>query len=406
MTLGDVGAMLVARRHPLAEAAVRETRADAAAYATIEDSAVLADVLDNAREGFVALGTYLASGPPHAEPDMGFVRRHAAKRVQRRVPLASFMHGIRIGHRTAWNAVLEWTADQAGGREVALLASGLLIDFFNQFSTIAAHAYLDAEQLLAVEDDRVRRDLLEDLLGGRDPAPGPRLMRAREAGLTREASCVVLVAVPVKPISDDYGLRSAAASLGGAVGGAARSLTVVRQDEIVVVRSVREELGEQFTRRVRSEWRALADKGTRLAVGISTCHKTVATVADAYHEALTALDVLPDEGGVAALFEMKVIDYLTLRANETARRLIPSAVRDFVVSDSRSGGVLTETVLSYARANLNVKAAAQALGVHINTAHHRLTRVERRTGYDLRRLPDLQELLIAITFYGDARSAL
>ncbi|MFD0487546.1 hypothetical protein ACFQ0O_11530 [Saccharopolyspora spinosporotrichia] len=90
------------------------------------------------------------------------------------------MHGIRIGHRTAWNAVLEWTADQAGGREVALLASGLLIDFFNQFSTIAAHAYLDAEQLLAVEDDRVRRDLLEDLLGGRDPAPGPRLMRARK----------------------------------------------------------------------------------------------------------------------------------------------------------------------------------------------------------------------------------
>jgi sugar diacid utilization regulator len=43
-----------------------------------------------------------------------------------------------------------------------------------------------------------------------------------------------------------------------------------------------------------------------------------------------------------------------------------------------------------------VKAAAEALLIHVNTAHHRLGRIAERTGRDLRHLSDVIDLLIAI----------
>jgi sugar diacid utilization regulator len=209
----------------------------------------------------------------------------------------------------------------------------------------------------------------------------------------------VLVAVPVAPVGDAYGLRSAASLLGQAAGDSARALTVLRQDEIVIVRALRDSAAGVPGAPVRAAWRNLADQGTRLAVGMSTRYDTVIDLGKAYREAVSALGTLPPEGGVVCLSDLSVLDYLTLRADETAARIVPTALRTFVTEDSRSGGTLIRTVEEYAASDLNVKAAARRLGVHINTAHHRLARVEERTGCDLRRLADLQELLIAIKLF-------
>lgn len=71
------------------------------------------------------------------------------------------------------------------------------MEFIDQASTHAVQAYLEAQQLLLAEGDRVRRDLLEDLLAGRPPAAGPRLTAARAAGLASDERCMLIVAVPV-----------------------------------------------------------------------------------------------------------------------------------------------------------------------------------------------------------------
>jgi sugar diacid utilization regulator len=97
-----------------------------------------------------------------------------------------------------------------------------------------------------------------------------------------------------------------------------------------------------------------------------------------------------------ALANLSAFDYLTPRADPTARRLLSPAVRQFVEEDAAAGGALTTTLLEYAAANLNAKVAAQRLYVHVNTAHHRLAGIEEKTGCDLRSLADVQELLIAI----------
>jgi sugar diacid utilization regulator len=61
-----------------------------------------------------------------------------------------------------------------------------------------------------------------------------------------------------------------------------------------------------------------------------------------------------------------------------------------------AGGALTATLLEYAAAHLNAKVAAQRLYIHVNTANHRLARIEEKTACDLRSLTDVQELLIAV----------
>ena len=80
----------------------------------------------------------------------------------------------------------------------------------------------------------------------------------------------------------------------------------------------------------------------------------------------------------------------------SARRLIAPEIESFVAEDRAHGGHLIDTLLAYADADLNAKAAAEALLIHPNTAHYRLARIEERTGSDLRRLPDVIDLLIAI----------
>jgi sugar diacid utilization regulator len=242
----------------------------------------------------------------------------------------------------------------------------------------------------------VRRDLLEDLLAGREPAPGPRLTAARAAGLDPGGPCLLIAAVPVAPPDDEFALRSAASALARAAGGVLRPLTVVRQDEIVIVRSLGGQDPRKLTEPIGRARQELAGAGVGLAIGISTAFETTAGLPDAYGEACTAIESLGPGGGVIALPDLSAFEYLTLRSDATARRLVAPAVRRFVEEDAAGGGALTDTLLAYAAANLNAKVAAERLYIHVNTAHHRLARIEERTGCHLRDLADVQELLIAI----------
>lgn len=100
---------------------------------------------------------------------------------------------------------------------------------------------------------------------------------------------------------------------------------------------------------------------------------------------------------------VSTIEYMVLREDRTARRLIRPELRSFVEEDLARDGVLVQTLLEYANADLNAKIAAQRLHVHVNTAYYRLERISERTGCDLRSFADLEELLIAIRLLGGRR---
>jgi DNA-binding PucR family transcriptional regulator len=116
----------------------------------------------------------------------------------------------------------------------------------------------------------------------------------------------------------------------------------------------------------------------------------------AYDEAHVALSGVGADGGVQALARLTPFDYLALRADDTARRLVNPRLRAFLDEDRRRGRVLTETIRAVADADLNLRVAAERLQVHPNTAQYRLRRVEERAGRNPRRIADLLDLLVAI----------
>jgi PucR C-terminal helix-turn-helix domain/GGDEF-like domain len=401
--LERIAAMLTDRREELAADSLRQIRAGIPAYAAIDDPAILADVTEHVAENHDALSSSLVRRRPVTKDDLAFIRPHAALRARRGVSLADFLQAFRIGHRVIWDAILELAAEDDEARAAALVAARSVMEFIDLASTHAAEAYLEAQQLLLAEGDRVRRDLLEELLAGREPSVGPRRNAARAAGLEPGATCLLLAAVPVSPPGDEFAelaLRSAASTLARAAGGVLRPLTVVRQDEIVIVRSLATQDPRTLAEPIERSRRELAGAGVALAIGISTAFETTAGLPDAYREACIAIETLGPGGGVMALADLSAFDYLTLRGDATAARLLTPAVRRFVAEDAAAGGALTSTLLEYAAANLNAKVAAKRLYVHVNTAHHRLARIEEKTGCDLRRLTDVQELLIAIKLAG------
>jgi DNA-binding PucR family transcriptional regulator len=135
--------------------------------------------------------------------------------------------------------------------------------------------------------------------------------------------------------------------------------------------------------------------GLPLAIGVSTAVSGFASVPDAYREAAAARLACGASHGVVALPSMSAFEYLTLREDPTASRLIAHPIHAFVEEDARDGGTLIATLREYVSSDLNARRAAANLHIHVNTAHYRLAKIAERTGSDLRRVTDLIELLIA-----------
>jgi PucR C-terminal helix-turn-helix domain/GGDEF-like domain len=325
--------------------------------------------------------------------DLLFVRPHAARRG-RRVSLTEFVQAFYVGERVLWDAAID-LADDDDSRRATLAFASRLPRYFEVATTHAAEVYLETQEQLAATGERIRRDLLEDLLAGRALEPGPRLDAAHAAGLRDGASFLVISAIPGVRPADEQLLRGGAAALARAAGGTNPPLAVVRQDEIVLVVPVTDVSEATIAPRLEDVQRRLGDAGLPLAVAVSTAVSRLANVPEAYRETNTIRAARGSTPGVFALSELSAFEYLTLRPNPTASRLIAPAVHEFVAQDAQEGGPLIATLREYVACDLNARRAAENLHIHVNTAHYRLARIAERTGLDLRRVGHLIEILIA-----------
>jgi hypothetical protein len=383
---------LAARRDELVAAAVEVYVARISAYRDA-DQALLADARAHTETHHDLLCKVLRRASPATERELDFVERHAARRARGGVALADFLEAFRSYHGILWDAVVDTSRESRRAADQALAAARTVIGYVDSAATRASTAYLDAQQLLLANRDRVQRDLLEDLLDAGAPRTAAGLAAARAAGLEADAACVVVAAVPAEPPEDEGALPRAASALAIAIRGRFAPLAVTRRGEIVLVRASAP--GERVALRVPL-LEACASQPVALAVGVSTVQDGPASVGGAYREASQALRRVADSGGVLSLPDLTAFEYLTLRRDDVARRLIAPEIERFVAEDRASGGQLIETLLAYAEADLNAKAAAEKLLIHVNTAHYRLSRIAEKTGCDLRRLPDVIDLLIAI----------
>jgi sugar diacid utilization regulator len=386
---------LATRRDELVAAAVEGYRSRIPAYRDA-DPALLADAGRHTAEHHDLLCEVVRRGRPVEARELAFVERYAALRARRGISHSAFLEAFRIYHTIVWDAVLEASRGSRGAAQQALAASPIVIRYVDLATTAASAAYLEAQQLLLADSDRVRRDLLEDLLASGAAQTAAGVAAARAAGLEPEVPCLLVAAVPVREPEDPGALPRAAHRLAEAIRGRHAPLAVTRHGEIVLVRALAP--GERPALRAGLEraCEQLAAGGTVLAVGVSSVQPGPAALAAAYREASHAMSRIAGSGGVLSLPDLSAFEYLTLRHDDVARRLIDQQIERFVAEDRASGGQLIATLLAYADADLNARATAERLLIHVNTAHYRLARIAEKTGRDLRRLSNVIELLIAI----------
>lgn len=342
----------------------------------------------------------LAGRRPARRADFAVTREQATRRVAQGISLADFLQAFRIGQLTLWQGVVSAAGTDPVARDGALAVVAQLMQVIELGSTVAGEAYVQAQQHVLAESDRASRDLLEDLLARRGVLPGAERAMLRAAGLGPGTRLVVVSAVPAGDEPDEGMLREAATAVGHVGTARGAGLVAVRHGEVAGVTPLPRGGAPAVIANLRRACAGLAERGVPLAVGVSTVHAGLPEVPEAYAEARTARDGLGTGAGVLALPLLTSFDYLVLREDETARRLIRPRVRQFVSEDAAAGGALIATLAEYAACDLNAKTAAKRLHLHVNTAYYRLERIAERTGCDLRRLADVMELLIAVRLLG------
>jgi PucR C-terminal helix-turn-helix domain/GGDEF-like domain len=353
-----------------------------------------ADVTAHVRAVYQVWLTTLTERRPADRADFPITRDQAMMRISQGISLSDFLQAFRVGQLILWQSVQGIVGDDPGAREAALTVVGNIMQVIEVGSTVAAEAYIEAQQRQVADTDRVRRDLLEDLLTRRPPSPGPKQSMLRSAGL--DSSLIVFSAAAVSPSVDDRALGDAVAGMRRVWGGGATGLIVVRQEEIVGILPVSSGRVASAVAKLRRMCGDLERQRLRLAIGVSTLYAGLPGIPEAYAEACVARSGLSGEAGVLALPLLTTFDYLVLRDDETARRLIRPELRRFVEEDAATGGVLIDTLVEYAACDLNAKTAAKRLHLHVNTAYYRLERIAERTGCDVRSVADVVELLIAV----------
>ncbi len=380
----------------LTEAGVAAIRAEIPAYAAQRDERFLADLANQVRLNYSTTLSSMLEERVVTPDDIAFIRGAAMRRAEVGVALEDYLAAYRVGQLILWDAMVACAGDSQAGRDAALTLAAPLIRFINFASTHAGQAYVEFRQLAVAEADRHRRDLLEVLLAGELPVRGPLHAAAKAHEIASDTWTLVLAAVSCGPHATPEAARAASIAIARA-GLSESTLVVVRQGEIVALPVLRAGADPaKLCDRIEHLQERLSGSGTPLAVGVSTVAAGVAELPRAYLEARAARECLAGQTGVVAIPRLAPFEYLVLRADETARRVVAPSLRAFLDEDLSRGGVLSSTVQAFARADLNLRAAAEQLHVHPNTAQYRLRRIEERTGRNPRRIADLLDLLVGI----------
>ena len=387
---------LRSRQDRFAEDAQQAVLAQVSGYRALDTPGLRLEVEANCAQVFGIFLDTLAAGRVPTPADFPATAGYGARRIRVGISLEDFLKAYRVGQALLWDHVRAAADGLPGGSLAALTVVAHVMATIEAASSAAARGYLEAENLRTTDAARVERDLLEDLLAGRTPRAEVRTEALADAGLTPGSRVLVGIGLPQDPSSTVPQLPEAAELLSRAVAQSLGGVVVVRQDEVVLVVPV-DVLGESTVlSRLAGITEALAGRGIPVALGLSTVRVGLVEVPSAYREAQLALARLGDRAGLLALSSLSTLDYLVSRPDETARHVVPPGLRAFIEEDTREGGVLVETLRKYVAADLNARAAAAQLHVHVNTIYYRIDRISERTGLDLRRLDEVIELLLGV----------
>ncbi len=371
-------------------------------------AAVLEEVHEHCRRQASATLESLEAGAAPSEAELAFVRDHAARRAQQRVPLTALLHAYRVGYAVVWDRVRAEVQRSGVSVETGIALADHCVAYINTISFAATDGYLAEQQRLMGDKERSRSWLLEMLLQGERPSGDAELMLS---ALRLDARGHVHAVVVGASADDDPSteselaprLASAMQQIVAACGDAPALWGVLNDRAVAVV--VRPELVglDPWIEALRSAVApTLAD--ARLAVGLSTAWGDLADVPRAYKEAMQAITLTRSERRFVALSQTSLFDGLVALADATTYRLIPAWASALLDEDRRGGGELSSTLSAYVQCELSVGRAASELEVHPNTIRYRLHRIESITGGTLRSYTHLFDILASMRLLSRRRA--
>lgn len=388
-------AALRARLGGLADHAMETIAMEIPAYAA-GGQRLLSGVREHVLAHYKALIDSFEEGEVIELDDLEFTRLPSTQRVNA-VSLGDFVYAFRIGETILWEAARR-LAEQEDMKDAALSLASHGFAFGGRAAAATAARFSEAARLMELSGQQVRRDLLDDLIGGNEITSGPRREALRTAGLSSSSGLVAISAAPVEPDRADYELHAAATALATAAAlGGGQPLTDVRDQEVIVIAPLASTETSLLADRLEAAAQRLANEegALTLMIGVSERCTGLERVPDAYREACTARQQVGVEGGVFPISSLNVFQRIALSPGGVAGRRVSTRVRAFVNADLDGDGALLQTLKAYVDADLNITAAAEALHLHVNSARYRLRKISEATDTEMRSVSDVVGLLMA-----------
>jgi sugar diacid utilization regulator len=364
-------------------------------------------VFDHSLDHVHAVARAISTWTLPSGDELAFVRERASLRATQQLPLSALLHSYRLGHRTVWERLVRLLAGLDNVLDASLALTTLTLSYTELISAALADGYVEQQRHVLAQMDRDRRDLLENILRGtfNRQSDTPRLA-STFALVPGGDFLVVVMSTGLSESSPPAGeaLTRAAETLTRHVAlGVAQPFVVVRHAEIISIAPMARARAAAIAHLARQALAELAQCGQRWVGGISTVCAGLGEVARGYQEARLASESAAADGGICALLDMRVSDYLIDRADGTALRMIPQAGRRLFDSPRPYDQLLVETLLAYARADMAAGATADQLSVHPNTVGYRLRKLSRLLDRDVSKFSDLVEVLAWARIIGQAR---
>jgi hypothetical protein len=135
-------------------AAVDAIWAQVPAYGGSTDDQLRGDVAAHVGAIFEVFLDGLTDGQPARRAAFTATRAQASRRTSQAISLSDFLRAFRIGQLTLWQGVLEVAGDDEHAKDAALSLVERIMNVIELGSTVAAEAYLEAQQHQLAESDR------------------------------------------------------------------------------------------------------------------------------------------------------------------------------------------------------------------------------------------------------------
>lgn len=298
------------------------------------------------------------------------------------------------GPTTRWLAPVSAGADRLGA---LVLAEARPLDDAElrtlERAALVAAVVLLGERVQADTEQRVRVDLLDDLLRERDADPERLRRRAALIGLELEREHTVVVAAAAE--ADRRRAASEAIALARADNGFA-----AEHDGHLVVLLPGREPGAAAALVARRLTVALDVRVTAGAQGPVT---GAAGIVDAHRDALRCLRVLTALGRIGEAAAADDLGAYTLLLGQLGSddlgAFVDRALGPVLRYDERRGSQLVGTLEAYFAARGNLTQAAAALHVHVNTLYQRLDRIGRLLGDGWQEAEEALQLHLALRLH-------